>query len=978
MQKLINALVLLSLCSSAACVSDSNDMLAPAPGLAARRISDERDLIRGPLAHSRIGDYLLQNEVARFVIQDVAQRDQYSIAGFGGNLIDAELIARPGMDNFLEIAPSLNVETVINADSVEILNDGQDGNAAIIRTCGPDDLLDYVNPSSLAGGLGFTFPDIADDRDLDVEACTDYILESGDSYLRMTTTVMNNEAEEVGLFVGDYINGAGETEQFTSSEGGIGEIATARLGVLSYVGFGEALGVDYSHVTVPFSGGRPFSTFFTQSGVSFVLQGNSISGVLLGGAIPFFKVPAGSSNSFTRFFGVGDGSVNNAIALEAEVKERATGTVQGCVRSEGSAVPGARVSVGRTSDGGISALVTQFVTGDDGCYQGRLPVGDYGLAAAKRGLPYEGNERFPQVHLITIVADQSTEQDIELPEGGRVMVSVIDENASPVPARVSIVGLDPSPELPLVVSTVAGSQRTGTFRDISRDQLPFGLVSLEYTDVRGAADLAIEPGRYDVVVSRGAEYSMYREMIEVAAGQTIVVDAQIARVIDTAGFVSSDFHVHGIRSPDSRVSDRDRVHQFAGEGVDNIVMTDHEAHADLNPKIAELGFSEFVHATIGEEITTFEYGHFNSYPRTIDNSRPSGGSTDWGRPAPIGKDFPSEGAYSAIPSEIFDLATDGPTSIPATTIQINHIDSHFEPLRIDTSLVPPQSLLSADELLAFRLNPDSGNVFHHFPALELWNGNTRGHQAEFLDERIGIWFNLLNQGMRTTAISDTDTHTFINLRTSGARTWTAASSDRPAEVDPSEVAASVDAGRAVGGQGLYVQARLVAGDGSVADLSLSGSTTISSTGAGVDLEIRVQAPVWAEYDRIEIYANAETVVAGEQQGVPVLFSALPTLVLEAGTDFDIEVIDVVPSVSGAKRFETNLVVPFHDLSEDTWFVVLVRGTDGVSQPLFPVSPSDLSSESNSDLDDLLDGNLGEGGVTALGVTNALYYRQLGG
>ena len=38
------------------------------------------------------------------------------------------------------------------------------------------------------------------------------------------------------------------------------------------------------------------------------------------------------------------------------------------------------------------------------------------------------------------------------------------------------------------------------------------------------------------------------------------------------------------------------------------------------------------------------------------------------------------------------------------------------------------------------------NFFHHYAALEVWNGMNINHQNEFLLDRIGIWMNLLNQG----------------------------------------------------------------------------------------------------------------------------------------------------------------------------------------------------------------------------------------
>ena len=117
-------------------------------------------------------------------------------------------------------------------------------------------------------------------------------------------------------------------------------------------------------------------------------------------------------------------------------------------------------------------------------------------------------------------------------------------------------------------------------------------------------------------------------------------------------------------------------------------------------------------------------------------------------------------------------------------------------------------------------------------------------RTNFLLQRIGIWFNHLNKGLRTTAISDTDTHTFGDLESAGARTWTRRPATRCRASSDAEVAQAVDAGRAVGGQGLYVQTRLLAGDGSgaVADLTLGGSTDVATTNGAADLEIRVQAP----------------------------------------------------------------------------------------------------------------------------------------
>ena len=242
------------------------------------------------------------------------------------------------------------------------------------------------------------------------------------------------------------------------------------------------------------------------------------------------------------------------------------------------------------------------------------------------------------------------------------------------------------------------------------------------------------------------------------------------------------------------------------------------------------------------------------------------------------------------------------------------------------------------------------------------------------------------------AISDTDTHTFLNLRTAGARTWTAASAgmDTPSTLDPAELAASVVAGRAVGGQGVYVQTRLLATDGSgaVADLTQTGSTSVTSGNAAVDFEVTVQSPSWAQWDTIEIYSNAggnvSSVVVDPLN--PYLYTAVPIATLKEGDcsptttadgDFDITVADVFPAIAAAERWETTVSVPFIGLTADTWFVAVVKGTDAVCEPMFPVYPDDIGIVSNlfvpSPPEALVDGNLGEDGVMALGVTNALYF-----
>ena len=984
------------------------------PKASAKVVLNQADCTTGPLAHCRPGDVMLANTDARFVIQKAAQRELHFTGTFGGNLIDAETVVGgvpQGRDNFFEFQPMINIEQAINAQTVEIVNDGQDGTTAIVRSCGPDDLLDDINPSSQVAQLGAIFPLGVNDVDFDAIGCTVYSLNPQTRTVEVVTTVENLSLTAFSLFPGDFMNASGQLEQWTPiataspatliKNAGVGEmLANYGIRAMGFYGFKDAEGVDYAliepappEVSVP-------SSSFTTSGVSFIVWGHTIPQVLLGGT-PNFTVPASSSKSFRRWFEVGDGSAGNAIESYVDVIGLANGTLRGCVREAVTNAPivGARVAARDivTSPASLARNLVRshYVTDGTGCYEGRVPTGTYQVAAGKEGYLYEGSGVTPVLHPVTIVGGGTVVQDIVLPQTGRLHVNAVDNTSTPVPARVGVVGFDPSPEITLTATAIsANDTKTQLFYDRTADPLPIALTRTEYSNAGGVVDIALEPGTYQVAVSRGSEYSLFTQQVTITAANTTTVNAQIAPVVDTTGTISADYHVHMIDSPDSRISRKNRIESFAGEGVDDIIATDHAAVTDLDSQIAALGFASFVNATPGEEITSFDYGHFKAYPQGQDPSQvQTQGATDHAGAAPPGQDFPSNGYFNLSPAQIEAAAIGKPQNAgKETVVQINHIDSHFDPLRIDTSQTPPTSVLDGlsfdingdpleDNPLFFRLDPSITNFYHHFAALELWNGFSTAHQNQFLLQRIGIWMNLLNQGLPTTAISDTDTHKFHNLESGGARSWTPSSTDAPSGVVDVQIARAVRAGKMVGGQGIYVQTRLVATDGSGGTASLTGlvpagtqsatlqaGTLVTVTNGAVNLEIHVQAPTWAPYDKIQIYRNAATQVAQSNGGTPTLFGAVPTTTLNAGVDFSVATV----AVNGSQRFETNKTVNLTGLSEDEWIVVIVKGTQGVSAPMFPVMTDGVSLTQNPNLAALETVTAAENGIRALGTTNALY------
>ena len=106
------------------------------------------------------------------------------------------------------------------------------------------------------------------------------------------------------------------------------------------------------------------------------------------------------------------------------------------------------------------------------------------------------------------------------------------------------------------------------------------------------------------------------------------------------------------------------------------------------------------------------------------------------------------------------------------------------------------------------------------------------------------------------------------------------------------------------------------------------------------------------------------------------YAVAPEFAQTGDVDFVINTVPVAGTSSG--RVEATSTLHLNGLAEDIWVVVVVKGTDGVSRPLFPVVPNDLSKSTNTTLADLTNGNLGEEGINALAFTNPLFVDVDGG
>ncbi len=990
---LISLFLLLSACSDSNNNQDSSDQ----PPIASARVATEADLLSGPLARGVAGDYVLENEYLRVIIQKPG-RQWLSIGTHGANIIDVSRKDETGAmlpDHLEEFVIGLNIENTPNYTDIRIENDGSDGQPAMICAIGPDDLLELANASSAVSAFGIPLPAAADDKDLPVEIETCYSLEVGAKYVVLDSTFRNLGLEAFDVYMTEYLNGSGQVE-FFQTYAGFGDptltsscpqesyVACEALegdlcdqcNFVAYAGVDGASGVSYGLIH-----GEQGSSSFSQVGVNIIVYGSSAAELLVGLIPANYTIPAEGWLLLRRYFAVGDGTVASIADIRNEIFGIEAVEVRGTISSAGEVLKNAQVTVYQVLDGLTNPpalfIVNHTTTNSSGEYSLSLPPGEYQIRANMEGY------RFPDSDpsLLVAQADTAVTRDFEMPQSGFLEVTVIDE-IGPGPAKLQLVGFDPSPPVTNVVATLIGGQEAGVFGDYKADELPFGIAQAAFIDRTGVSErITVEAGDYQLVISRGPRYSAFKQDITITPGQVTTVQAEIVKVIDDTGFVHGDFHVHSIDSPDSEVTRAERVAVMLAEGMDFFTPSDHGFRSDFGPTLQSMGVEDLIGVATSGETTTFDYGHFNSWPTTRDPDRLSGGAFDWAGAAPPGMDFPAYGSFSLSPAEIISGLHDDPMD---NLVQINHIAGYFGPsgLGVDTGLVPPAS---SSDLSAKRLDPSIGNGFDSgFDALEVWIGTNglSGIETEFLGQNLGDWINMISQGLVRIGIANSDTHDRRFTRTS-ARTLIANATTNPPDIaaDAEGLAANVLAGKAVGTNAPFFLLQADGEFGGVlqrAGLRLEENITMPvDAGSDVILTATISTPEWAPVDIVEFYVNNQPERTTDI-GTAARYGVCSNAQVSAG-DAGWEAVEVVinESVQGASRTDITVTLTLEDITEDTWVLATVRGTDGISPPLFPVLPASLNTDSNLTLEDLTDGNLGESGTPAFGFTNPLFFDVAG-
>lgn len=364
---------------------------APAVGARIRQVRSSQDLLPGRHADGKVGDWLLENERIRVLINDPS--NPFGSLPTGGNILDA--IPWGGRDDFHQLHTYFGDRYPRQALYAKVtpVQDGSQGGPAVLRAEGVD--------SEYAG----------------LKVVTDYILEPGAEHVRIITRVRNEGDQDLGIFpLGDALQW-GHADSFAP---GIGfELMRTNPQVDWLGGLGEAAAYGYTVKQGPVTGP----------------SGNLWSDTIV--VRP--SLPPGAEASFERFFIVTPPDLAQVARVAYALRGTAVGVVRGRLMEEGSQA--------KVEDATVRVFTPQgdlflAAAGRGGTYEVPLPPGEYRLEASH---PARANRTGPVT--LRLAAGQSLEHSFVLSLPSGFQARILDaQTGEPIPAKVTVLGQNGTPD----------------------------------------------------------------------------------------------------------------------------------------------------------------------------------------------------------------------------------------------------------------------------------------------------------------------------------------------------------------------------------------------------------------------------------------------------------------------------------------------------------------------------------------------------
>ena len=329
----------------------------------------------------------------------------------------------------------------------------------------------------------------------------------------------------------------------------------------------------------------------------------------------------------------------------------------------------------------------------------------------------------------------------------------------------------------------------------------------------GRAAFGLPAGTYRIYAGRGFEYGIDSVDLVLKPGDRVQKKLIINREVPTAGWVSSDTHIHTFTySGHGDATAAERLLTLAGEGIELPIITDHNVHIDLRPLAQKMGVSPYFTLVTGNEVTT-TVGHFNIFPVTAGAPVPDYKIKDW--PA-------LSGALAKIPG--------------IAGVILNHardIHAGFRPFAPKQHLAPAGRNLSG----------------WSFPANAMEVINSGALQTDYM-QLYRDWFGMLNGGQQVTPVGSSDSHDVSRYIVGQGRTYIRCPDTDPGQINTAEAFRNFQDGKVMVSFGLLPEI--------IVD-NKYGPGDLVPAASEVTVSVRVLGPAWTRANRVSLYANGQKI-----------------------------------------------------------------------------------------------------------------------
>lgn len=611
---------------------------------------------------------------------------------------------------------------------------------------------------------------------------TRYTLKADSQFLEVTTTYKNEATEAVKVALTDDLRCDGGKEDMAKTPNG-----TAPRFTIEDRFWHQAYGFE--------AAGRQLLTNSDARRTEIKYVDDSKSHEV--------EIKPGESVTLTRHLSAAPTLPEVATRLGGEPAAEVTLAIQS---ASGQRIKAPRVEI-RQGDN----IVGTIIGNDRGDLVTALKTGAYTLNISHNGTKVA--EALP-LTIEPALVEQSQAVRLAGYEPGSIVAKITDADGQPIPCKV-------------MLDVAEGAKPL----DFGPEGAETGVKNLRYT-ASGEFQQQLAPGKYKATVSHGPEFDAAYVDLIVEAGKTAKLEARLPRVVDTTGWVSSDFHSHSTPSGDNTSSQLGRVLNLVSENIEFAPCTEHNRITTYDPHIDALKIRPFMATCTGMELTgsPLPLNHQNAFPLHHHPHRQDGGA-----PTP---DESPEVQIERI--ALWDNRSE-------KLIQQNHPDLGWLFYDRNGDQKPDEGYAKG---FAFM------DVMEVHPIHEILGMKaTMVQQDKLYNNTVFNWLQLLNQGHKIYGVVNTDAH--YNFHGSGGyRNWIQSSSDDPRKIDTLEMVHASEQGRLVMSNGPFLE--VYACEAKTSKRVTSGQS-LTAKSKSVDLLVKVQCPNWFDIDRVFVLANGKIV-----------------------------------------------------------------------------------------------------------------------